>query len=130
MIALEEKKLVVSSRERVFRSPFGEQLKHYPRPDSLTVEQQTVLDSIQPAIRAKQFSPFLLHGVTGCGKTEVYLRAAEETLALGRDVIILVPEIALATQFEAHLLSRFGDLVVLLHSECRLRKDLINFIWL
>jgi primosomal protein N' (replication factor Y) len=116
LIALEEKQLVVRSRERVFRSPFGEQLKHYPRPDRLTSEQQNVLNSLRPAIRAQEFSPFLLHGVTGCGKTEVYLRAAEETLALGRDVIILVPEIALATQLEAHLLSRFGDLVVLLHS--------------
>ncbi|MCP4337301.1 MAG: primosomal protein N' [Desulfobulbaceae bacterium] len=116
LIALEEKQLVVRSLERVFRSPFGEQLKHYPRPDSLTDEQQAVLENISPAIRAKEFSPFLLHGVTGCGKTEVYLRAAEETLALGRDVIILVPEIALATQLEAHLLSRFGNLVVLLHS--------------
>jgi len=58
----------------------------------------------------------LLHGVTGSGKTEVYLRAAEETLALGRDVLILVPEIALATQLEAHFVSRFGDMVVLLHS--------------
>ncbi|NOR26722.1 MAG: primosomal protein N' [Desulforhopalus sp.] len=116
LIALEEKQLVVRSRKRVFRSPFGEQLRHYPRPNSLTDEQQTVLNSIYPAIRAKEFCPFLLHGVTGCGKTEVYLRAAEETLALGRDVIILVPEIALATQLEAHLLSRFGDMVVLLHS--------------
>jgi primosomal protein N' (replication factor Y) len=116
LITLEEKQFVVRSKERVFRSPFGEQLKHYPRPDSLTDEQQTVVDKIRPAIRAKSFSPFLLHGVTGCGKTEVYLRAAEETLALGRDVIILVPEIALATQLEAHLLSRFGDMVVLLHS--------------
>ncbi len=116
LISLEEKQLVVRSKERVFRSPFGEQLKHYPRPDRLTEEQQTAFDSILPAIIEKKFRPFLLHGVTGCGKTEVYLRAAEETLALGRDVIILVPEIALATQFEAHLLSRFGDLVVLLHS--------------
>jgi len=116
LIGLEEKQVVVRSTERVFRSPFGEQLKHYPRPDLLTDEQQTVLDSILPAIQAKEFRPFLLHGVTGCGKTEVYLRAAEETLRNGRDVIILVPEIALATQLEAHLLSRFGDLVVLLHS--------------
>ncbi len=116
LLTLEEKQLVVRSQERVFRSPFGEQLKHYPRPENLTSEQQTVLDSLRPAIRSKEFRPFLLHGVTGCGKTEVYLRAAEETLALGRDVIILVPEIALATQLEAHLLSRFGNLVVLLHS--------------
>ncbi len=116
LTTLEEKQLVIRSRERVFRSPFGEQLKHYPRPERLTGEQQSVLDSLRLAIRAEKFRPFLLHGVTGCGKTEVYLRAAEDTLARGRDVIILVPEIALATQLEAHLLSRFGDLVVLLHS--------------
>ncbi len=116
LIALEKKQLVVRSNERILRSPFGEQLQHYPRPDLLTHEQQTVLAGILPAIKARVFQPFLLHGVTGCGKTEVYLRAAEQTLALGRDVIILVPEIALATQLEAHLLSRFGDLVVLLHS--------------
>jgi len=116
LVTLEEKQFVVRSKKRVFRSPFGEQLKHYPRPDCLTKEQQTVFDELKPAIGKKKFNPFLLHGVTGCGKTEVYLRAAEETLALGRDVIIMVPEIALATQLEAHLISRFGDLVVLLHS--------------
>ena len=113
---LVDKQLVVRVNERVMRSPFGEQLQHYPRPEVLTHEQQSVLELILPAIKAERFQPFLLHGITGCGKTEVYLRAAEQTLASGRDVIILVPEIALATQLEAHLLSRFGDLVVLLHS--------------
>jgi primosomal protein N' (replication factor Y) (superfamily II helicase) len=54
--------------------------------------------------------------VTGCGKTEVYLQAAEKTLQEGRDVLVLVPEIALATQLESHFLSRFGEQVVLLHS--------------
>ncbi len=116
LAGLEEKQLVLKSSERVFRSPFDTQLKFYPRPEQLTGEQQDTLDVLVPAISAKKFKPFLLHGITGCGKTEVYLRAAEETLALGRDVLILVPEIALATQLEAHLLSRFGDEVVLLHS--------------
>ncbi|MFT5699294.1 MAG: primosomal protein N' (replication factor Y) [Desulforhopalus sp.] len=108
----------VFSREnkRVYRSPFGEQLRFYPRPEQLTEEQDQVLSELSPAISSKVFKPFLLHGVTGCGKTEVYLRSAELTLAEGRDVIILVPEIALATQLEAHLLSRFKNLVVLLHS--------------
>ncbi|PHR29338.1 MAG: primosomal protein N' [Desulfotalea sp.] len=108
----------IFSREnkRVYRSPFGEQLRFYPRPERLTDEQKSVLSELNPAIIKKEFEPFLLHGVTGCGKTEVYLQAAELTLAEGRDVIILVPEIALATQLEAHLLSRFKDLVVLLHS--------------
>ena len=108
--------VVTKEKKRIYRSPFGEQLRHYPRPETLTKEQNLVMSELEPAIEKKQFCPFLLHGVTGCGKTEVYLRAAEMTLEQGRDVIILVPEIALATQLEAHLLSRFQDLVVLLHS--------------
>ena len=114
--ALEKIGIFTKENKRVYRSPFGEQLRFYPRPDVLTDEQELALSKISPAISAKTFKPFLLHGVTGCGKTEVYLRAAEVTLSEGRDVIILVPEIALATQLEAHLLSRFKDLVVLLHS--------------
>jgi primosomal protein N' (replication factor Y) len=113
---LEQRGVLEKISQRVYRSPFGEQLRFYPRPDTLTREQENVLSAIGPAIAAKEFKPFLLHGVTGCGKTEVYLQSAEITLAEGRDVIILVPEIALATQLEAHLLSRFADLVVLLHS--------------
>ncbi|MBU1565380.1 MAG: primosomal protein N' [Proteobacteria bacterium] len=110
------KGMVVETHERVFRSPFGEQLRYYPRPEQLSREQNDVLDKILPTIQKRIFAPFLLHGITGCGKTEVYLQAAEKTLAEDRDVLILVPEIALATQLESHLLSRFGDQVVLLHS--------------
>ncbi len=58
----------------------------------------------------------LLHGVTGSGKTEVYLRACAETLAAGRGVIVLVPEIALTPQTVARFQARFGDTVALLHS--------------
>lgn len=107
---------VIKADLRVYRNPFGEQLSFFPRPGELTSEQSRVLEQLLPSIRSKKFTPFLLHGVTGCGKTEVYLRAAEETLAMGRDVLVLVPEIALATQLEAHFVSRFGDQVVLQHS--------------
>ena len=58
----------------------------------------------------------LLHGVTGSGKTEVYLRAAAEALERGRGVIVLVPEIALTPQTVARFQARFGDTVALLHS--------------
>src|SRR4030088_2175339 len=59
---------------------------------------------------------FLLHGVTGSGKTEVYLRAATEAIARGTGVIVLVPEIALTAQVVARFVARFGDRVALLHS--------------
>src|SRR5207253_815584 len=59
---------------------------------------------------------FLLHGVTASGKTEVYLRAAAETLARGEGVIVLVPEIILTAQVVARFIARFGDRVALLHS--------------
>ena len=108
---------LIGKREyRIFRSPFGEPLPVQARPPLLTPGQQEVLAQIEPALAARSYRTFLLHGVTGCGKTEVYLRAAEKTLALGREVLVLVPEIALATQLEAQFLSRFGDAVVLLHS--------------
>lgn len=113
---LEVRGIVCSEWFRIYRNPFGEILTHFPKPEQLSDEQQQVLSRIIPALEDGDYNPFLLHGVTGCGKTEVYLRAAEKTLAQGRDVLILVPEIALATQLEAHFVSRFGDMVVLLHS--------------
>jgi len=108
--------LVTRLEQRVFRNPYGEKFAWFPRPESLTVEQEQVLSVLIPAIEKREFATFLLHGVTGCGKTEVYLRTAEATLAAGRDVLVLVPEIALATQLEAHFVSRFGDRVLILHS--------------
>ena len=116
LVKLEEIGFVSSEYRRVYRNPFGEALIHFPKPKTLSEEQEQVLSEIIPALKGETFAPFLLHGVTGCGKTEVYLRAAEKTLAIGRDVLVLVPEIALATQLEAHFVSRFGDNVVLLHS--------------
>ena len=59
---------------------------------------------------------FLLHGITGSGKTEVYLRAVAETLAAGRQAIVLVPEIGLTPQTVDRFAGRFPDLVALLHS--------------
>jgi primosomal protein N' (replication factor Y) len=77
---------------------------------SLTAEQAAALEAVRGG------GAHLLHGVTGSGKTEVYLRAAAETLAMGRGVIVLVPEIALTPQTVARFQARFGDTVALLHS--------------
>ena len=64
----------------------------------------------------RPFTPFLLHGVTGSGKTEVYLRVIAETLAQGKTALVLVPEISLTPQLAARFRARFGDLVAILHS--------------
>jgi len=86
-----------------------------PRP-VLTSAQTTAVEAIAAALDRAGTTSFLLHGVTGSGKTEVFLAAAERTLAAGRDVIVLVPEIALTHQLVERVRARFGDAVAVLHS--------------
>lgn len=83
---------------------------------TLTSEQQTALDAITAALEEKTFKAFLLHGVTGSGKTEVYIRAMRQALDLGRSAMMLVPEIALTPVFSRRLRSVFGPDVAILHS--------------
>jgi primosomal protein N' (replication factor Y) len=83
---------------------------------TLNPQQQAAFDRIAAAIRAKQFHTFLLHGVTGSGKTEVYLNAIEACVAEGRSALLLVPEIALTPAVAGQFFSRFGDRVAILHS--------------
>lgn len=82
----------------------------------LTVDQAQVLQPICHAIENRSAKSFLLHGVTGSGKTEVYLRAVAAALATGRQALVLVPEITLTHQILARLRSRFGDALAVLHS--------------
>jgi primosomal protein N' (replication factor Y) len=86
-----------------------------PRPARLAPAQATAIERIGAALAAGQHRTFLLHGVTGSGKTEVYLVAIERALALGRGAIVLVPEIALTPQTVGWFRSRF-DQVAVLHS--------------
>jgi primosomal protein N' (replication factor Y) len=88
-------------------------------PPALTAEQAHACGEIAAAIRAREARPFLLHGVTGSGKTEVYLRAIAEALALGRQALVLVPEITLTHQLVGRLRARFGDALAVLHSGLR-----------
>jgi len=78
--------------------------------------QQAAFDAISGAITKGEFAAYLLQGVTGSGKTEVYLRAIEATLAVGRSALLLVPEIGLTPQVAGQFSSRFGDRVAILHS--------------
>jgi primosomal protein N' (replication factor Y) len=82
----------------------------------LNPHQQAALDTIAQALAGKTFQPFLLQGVTGSGKTEVYLRSMDLVLAQGRSALLLVPEIALTPQVAAQFFARFGSRAAILHS--------------
>jgi len=84
-----------------------------PDPFELNADQQGVLDALTPKLDAQGFSATLLHGVTGSGKTEVYVRAIRRVIQAGRQALLLVPEIALATQTLHRLLRRLPRVAVL-----------------
>ncbi len=96
---------------RLRKGPVFESLEA-PQPNE---EQRLAIQEINRAL-GQGFQPFLLHGVTGSGKTLVYLEVAARALALGRSVLILVPEIALTPYVETHFVARFGSQVAVLHS--------------
>ncbi len=97
------------------------------RPERLTPEQAAAVDVLHTAVDTPGFQPFLLHGVTGSGKTEVYLRAVERALERGRGSLVLVPEIALTPQLVGRFRSRFGGDVAVLHSALKDRERLFHW---
>ena len=107
--------LRIESREEVRESTFAQELEH-PLPFELTGEQQAALDAVSPFLSAPEFEAFVLHGVTGSGKTEVYLRLVQQALELGKGSLVIVPEIALSTQLEAQFRRRFGPALAVYHS--------------
>lgn len=85
-------------------------------PHCLLAGQQTAFDTILPSVKKGEHKIFLIHGVTGSGKTEVYMHLAEKTISLGKRVLILVPEIAMGTQIIARFLRRFSGRLAIWHS--------------
>lgn len=120
---LEERGLIRLFETEIFRDPLdktGIQVDRYTSKDEieLTSEQNAALQEITNAISSLETNrPFLLQGVTGSGKTEIYLRATEEVIRRGKQAIILVPEIALTPQTVHRFLSRFPGQVGLVHSK-------------
>ncbi|UCE57120.1 MAG: primosomal protein N' [Desulfobacterales bacterium] len=112
--SLENDGYVTICHKRVYRDPFGEPISPEAGP-VLTGEQQTVISTVSQYLH-KGFATFLLEGVTGSGKTEVYLQVAADAINKGHSVLVLVPEIALITQMERHFRARFGECVAVLHS--------------
>ncbi len=104
---------VVEREAELDAAPTGDAMPASIVPE-LTAEQTVAVDAITGALGT--FAPFLLHGVTGSGKTEVYLRVIAQARARGDSALVLVPEISLTPQLAARFRARFGDEVAILHS--------------
>jgi primosomal protein N' (replication factor Y) len=113
---LKKRGLVEQFDQEVRRDPLGRAALPPTEDLQLTAAQGAALRAIQKTLREKEFSPFLLHGITGSGKTEVYIRAMRAALESGRGAMMLVPEIALTPILSRRLRAHFGDLIAIFHS--------------
>ncbi|MYL19130.1 primosomal protein N' [Halobacillus litoralis] len=113
---LVEQNVIKEYKQEVFRDPYGGREFKRTTPFSLTEEQETAIQPILSRIENQQHDVFLLHGVTGSGKTEVYMQSIQQVLDNGEEAIMLVPEIALTPQMVERFKGRFGSKVAVLHS--------------
>ncbi len=113
--ALEKKQLVECYDQEILRSPFAAFSPH-PTPIELNAEQQAAFDGINNRYRQADAACALLYGVTGSGKTQVYIKLIDTVIADGKQVLVLVPEISLTPQTMDIFLRRYGNRVAVLHS--------------
>ena len=115
--ALEDKGIIEIFEKEVYRTPIRKDIKPYKR-HQLLPEQRYCVDSILKDIKdGEKENKFLIHGVTGSGKTEIYLQLVEEMIKMNKETIVLVPEISLTPQTIERFQGRFGDTVAVLHSK-------------
>ena len=117
---LVEEEYILFNETEVWRDPLEEISLAVDTPPTLTPDQQQVWDQLEQTLFEARIDhpvkPQLIHGVTGSGKTELYLRAVAETLARGKQAIVLVPEIALTPQTVRRFMARFPNQVGIYHS--------------
>jgi primosomal protein N' (replication factor Y) len=113
---LEKRGFLEITEQEVFRDPLFSSALPVISDIVLTNEQKELLERIEGAVEAKKYHTFLLYGITGSGKTEVYIRAMRAALEQGKTALMLVPEIALTPIFSRRLRAIFGDEVAILHS--------------
>src|SRR5699024_9773788 len=113
--ALIDKGLLTEEKREIYRDPYEDDIEK-TKNLRLTDEQQQAIIPINQTIKDKEARTFLLHGVTGSGKTEIYLQAIEKVIAKGEEAIVLVPGIALTPQMVRRFKGRFGSQVAVMHS--------------
>ncbi|GAB3793728.1 primosomal protein N' [Virgibacillus kimchii] len=113
---LVDKNLLITDRVEVYRNPYNDRMIAKTKALPLTEEQKTVMKPINECIAKNRHDVFLLHGVTGSGKTEVYLQSIQTVLDKGEEAIVLVPEISLTPQMVNRFKARFGSKVAVMHS--------------
>ncbi|MEX2416556.1 MAG: primosomal protein N' [Paenibacillaceae bacterium] len=114
--SLADKGWITIGDVEMMRDPYEGKSFTRTQPLDLTEEQQKVFEPIVASLESLERQIYLLHGVTGSGKTEIYLQSIQHCLEMGRDAIVLVPEIALTPQMVDRFKGRFGELVAVLHS--------------
>jgi len=113
---LRDRGVISAVKREVYRDPFRAEQFSPDQPPVLNESQSAAVDRIGEALGRHIFAPFLLHGVTGSGKTEVYLRAIAQVLDRQRKALVLVPEIALTPQLVRRFKRRFACGIAVLHS--------------
>ncbi|WP_214482635.1 primosomal protein N' [Bacillus sp. SM2101] len=114
--SLLDKSFLIEREKEVYRNPFEGRVFERTHPLPLTNEQQEVISPILSDIEKEIHSVFLMYGVTGSGKTEVYLQSIDAVLKKGKEAIVLVPEISLTPQMVKRFKGRFGSKVAVMHS--------------
>lgn len=124
--ALVEAEILCKKKRRVYRNSYNAHGQKHKEIE-LTIEQNKAIEALEEAINGKKYKEFLLYGVTGSGKTQVYIEAAKKVRNLGRRVVVLVPEIALTGQVVQAFKSYFEEDIIVIHSRLSIseRNDAI-----
>lgn len=115
--AMRELSVLSVEEKRKYRSPFGEEVKQEKKQVTLNQEQQKIVEGVWQEVQEGKNRTWLIHGVTGSGKTAVYIELIEKIVKNGRQAIVLIPEIALTYQTVVRFYQRFGERVSILNSK-------------
>lgn len=113
---LEQSGILKIEQQEVGRDPYQDRKFVQTEPLPLTKEQQNAFEEIRSCVVQGEYKTFLLHGVTGSGKTEIYLQTIAYAMSKGKEAIVLVPEISLTPQMVERFKGRFGEQVAVIHS--------------